>query len=115
MIHQDPDTIAFAHPLLDTEVTAIGGRYVLTHEKRLALQGKEILYYLGAALFDSTCCGAGGCAYAYVPGAIVQEGVDTSPDGMPISIILPIKDPMEREEIKIAIIERETIAQVNFL
>jgi hypothetical protein len=111
----DITTIPFTHMPLNTEVVAIGGNYVLTHEKRMTVKGKEILYYRGAAVFDTTCCGAGGCAYVYVPGFIVAWKKEKKSDGSEISLIAPVRDPEEREAIRRAITETEQLFQVNFL
>ena len=60
------------HLPLDEEVTAIGGSYRLVKEERLSIDGREVLYIVGHGVFDTTCCGAGGCAYAIVPGYIID-------------------------------------------
>ena len=70
----------FVHPDLGREVTAIGGYYVFDREIRLPYNGREILYFVGYAVLDSSCCGAGGCAYVFVPGFIIQWKYQKSPD-----------------------------------
>lgn len=111
----DYDPIDFSHLPLNTEVVAIGGNYVLTHEKRLTVKGQEILYYRGAAVFDTTCCGSGGCAYVYVPGFIVEWKRKKSDDGTDISRIVPVRNTEARKEIMRLITETEMVSQVNFL
>ena len=68
----DTDPQEFVHPRLGQEVTAIGGHYVFGKEIRLPHNGREILYFVGYAVLDSTCCGVGGCAYVLVAGYIRQ-------------------------------------------
>jgi len=69
----EPEMIKeYFHEDLNQEVQAIGGRYVLTDEKQLRYNDQEILYLTGHAVFDSTCCGSGGCVYAVVYGIIVN-------------------------------------------
>jgi len=67
-----PEFSEYVHHPLDTEVNAIGGRYVFTDEFRVPFSGKELFYLIGYALFDSTCCGFGGCRYALVRGFIID-------------------------------------------
>ena len=50
----------FTHPELGQEVTAIGGHYVFGKEIRWPFSNREILYFVGYAVLDSTCCGVGG-------------------------------------------------------
>lgn len=104
----------FVHPELDIPVVAIGGNYVFSHEKRIPFLKRELLYYLGIATFDTTCCGAGGCAYAFVPGFVLNWKVDKNEKGRPITIIEPVREPSLREEIKSLIFQTEMVNQVNF-
>jgi hypothetical protein len=105
----------YFHGDLNKEVQAIGGRYVLTTEHRLPYDEREILYLTGYAVFDSTCCGAGGCAYAVVYGTIVNWKQKTGDNGDYISEIMPIKDEMTKKTIQGIIMGKETINQVVFL
>jgi hypothetical protein len=105
----------YAHQELNQEVTAIGGHYVLVKEVRLPFQGREVLYLIGHAAFDTTCCGVGGCAYALVPGSVLGWKVATNQDGRPVSRVEPIRDEAVRKEISRLIDERETVQQVRFL
>jgi hypothetical protein len=107
--------VEFVHPDLMTPITAIGGNYTFTRMERLQLGQDEILYLVGVGVLDSTCCGYGGCAYAYVPGRIDQWHIRTDADGRPVSSILPIADPAMQERIKERIMKTESVQQVNFL
>ena len=60
----------FIHPNLGQEITAIGGHYVFNNERRLSFDGRDVLYLVGYAVVDTSCCGVGGCAYAMVPGVV---------------------------------------------
>jgi hypothetical protein len=42
----DNEPLDYAHPVLDREVTAIGGHYVFTGERCLPYKDREILYRL---------------------------------------------------------------------
>ena len=104
----------FIHPELKAEVVAIGGSYVLTHEKKMNFKGREILYYTGYAVFDTTCCGSGGCTYALVPGYIVEWKAGINEDGRPVTRVEPINDKEDAKEIQIRIMQAEKVQQVKF-
>jgi hypothetical protein len=63
----------YAHPKLGQKITAIGGHYVFTDERRIPYNGREILYFVGYAVLNSTCCGVGGCASVLVPGFMIRD------------------------------------------
>lgn len=106
--------IDFIHPELNKTVKAIGGEYVFIKEAVLSFQNKEVLYLVGCALFDTTCCGTGGCCYARVPGFIREAKYAISEEGRPVSRVTPIADPLVQKEIRKAIGYRETVQQVEF-
>ena len=87
----------FIHPELNAQVIAIGGNYIFTQEKRILYRERDVLYYIGVATFDTTCCGAGGCAYAFVPGYIVQWKTGNTAEGQPISLIELIKEKEDQK------------------
>jgi hypothetical protein len=106
--------IEYVHQELNQEITAIGGYYVLVKEVRLPFQGREVLYLVGHAAFDSTCCGAGGCAYALVPGFVVNWKGKTSQDGAAISLVEPIHDKGVQEKVRAVIAKAELVQQIRF-
>ena len=55
--------IEFTHPELNKRVEFFGGGYVFIEEGRITYQGKEVLYFLGMAGIEASCCGTGGCAF----------------------------------------------------
>ena len=104
----------YAHPPLNREVSSIAGSYILVREERVVHEGRELLYLLGYGVFDSTCCGVGGCAYALVPGFVVAWHTGEC-DGRPVSRVEPIVDKSLRRSIEAALRRRETLSQVGFL
>ena len=104
----------YIHHELNREVTAIGGHYVLTKEVRLPFEGREILYIVGYAVVDNSCCGVGGMAFALVPGFILDWKGKTSNDGCAISLVEPIHDEAAQREIRQLIERREVVHQVSF-
>ena len=106
--------IDFVHPQLDETVTAIGGNYMFNKEVRLPYQDREVLYFSGVAVFDTTCCGSGGCGYAIVPGYICRYKSGKNDEGLPVSRVEPITDRKSREEIRKLVMKREMVHQVRF-
>ena len=104
----------FAHPRLGQEVTAIGGHYVFGKEIRMPFRGREILYYVGYAVLDSTCCGVGGVAYVLVAGYIQQWKFKKNQTDNFISQIEPLGDPAVRKEVSRIIRQKEMVHQVSF-
>ncbi len=110
----DNATTIHTHHPLHREVRAIAGRCVITREVRMPLKGREVLYLTGVAVFDSTCCGVGGCGYAWVPGFIVHWKHRKNADGLLVSEVAPIRDDDLKKEVKQMIERREIVSQVNF-
>ncbi|MFN2220650.1 MAG: hypothetical protein ACK2UA_18720 [Anaerolineae bacterium] len=106
--------VAYVHQGLNQEITAIGGHYVLVKEARLPYRGREILYLVGYAAFDTTCCGPGGCAYALVPGFVASWQSSETADGLAISQLEPIREPNVQNDIRRLIERLETVQQVIF-
>ena len=104
----------YIHQELNQAVTAIGGHYVLVKEIRLPFHGRQILYLVGHAAFDTTCCGAGGCAYALVPGFVLQWQYTTNEDGLVTSLVEPIRDKSVQEQLQRLIEQKEVVGQVSF-
>jgi len=108
-------TREYVHLPLDEEVSAIGGSYQLVKEERLELGGREVLYIVGHGVFDTTCCGAGGCAYAIVPGYVVGWKTGANEDGLAITIVEPIEDDETRRQVSRVITSRETVQETRFV
>jgi hypothetical protein len=104
----------FVHPQLGREVTAIGGHYVFTREIRLPCDGREILYLVGYAVLDTTCCGVGGCAYVVVPGYIKKWKYKFDRNDFPISKVESIRNRIDQKQVRNLIQKREMVFQVNF-
>jgi len=110
----DIESMDFAHPVLGREVTAIAGHYVFGKEIRLPYKHREILYYVGYAILDSTCCGVGGCAYVFVVGFIRQWKYMENGNGRAVSQMEPIRNPADRKQIRNLIQKKEMVYQVTF-
>jgi hypothetical protein len=105
----------YIHQELNQEIIAIGGEYILVKEARLPFKGREILYIVGHASFDSSCCGVSGCAYALVPGFILDWRVQPNTPGLPVSQVEPVQSESAQAKIRKLIFEKEIVHQVQFL
>jgi len=105
----------FIHPVLNEEVDAIGGHYVLTKEKTLLYKGRKILYYIGYGVVDTSCCGATGCGYAVIPGYIYQWHIKETPDtGQAVTLVEPIEKELQENVAKLIKL-KAGVMQVHFL
>ena len=104
----------FTHPDLGREVTAIGGHYVFGKEIRMSYDSREILYFVGYAVLDSTCCGVGGVAYVLVAGFIRQWKYKKNHDDCLVSQIEPIFDQTIQKKVRSIIQQKEMVYQVTF-
>jgi hypothetical protein len=104
----------YVHRGLDEVVTAIGGHYRFTREVRLPFGGQELLYRCGYAVFDTTCCGRGGCSYVVVQGFIRGWKYGMDEQGLPVSRVEPVRDPDVQKKIRALIMKTEAVSQVNF-
>jgi len=108
------DAIDYVHPELGSEITAIGGHYVFVKEIRLPFRDREILYFAGYGVLDSSCCGIGGCAYVLVAGFIRHWKYKRDQNDATISQVEPIRDEIIQKEVRRLIRNREMVHQVTF-
>ena len=104
----------FAHPVLKEEIQTISGYYVLSTESRLTFNDRQVLYFTGCAVVDTSCCGTGGCAYALVPGYIRQWKYKLNEDKLSVTQVEPIRDQESQQALQLLIKEKEGVQQVNF-
>lgn len=104
----------FIHPELGQEITAIGGHYVFNSEQRLRFDGRQVLYLVGYAVVDTSCCGVGGCAYAMVPGYVRAWKYKKNESNEPVSQIEPVSDADDQVAISQLIQKKEGVQQVTF-
>jgi hypothetical protein len=102
------------HLKLNSDVIAIGGEYVFLKEGIVWLKEKTILYYVGCAVLNSTCCGTGGVCFARVPGVVYALRYKTDDSGASVSRVEPITDKTLQKEICKILQETEMVHQVAF-
>ena len=99
---------------LGEEIRSISGAYELNMEGILEMHGEKVLYVVGNAVIDSSCCGVWGCRYALVPGVVRQFKTRQDEQGSWVSEVEPIVDRATRQEITQILEEREMVQQVQF-
>jgi hypothetical protein len=104
----------YLHQESGTEVRFIAGHYTIVEEERLAYCGRDILYVVGIAAVEGTCCGTQGCRFVNIPGYVVAWKTLLSESGMPISIVEPIEGGTEQFEIRRMLERRFPYSQINF-
>ena len=99
---------------LNKEIRSISGGYELDMEGKFEIDGKVVLYVVGNAIVDSSCCGVGGCRYALVPGYVKGFKKRKDEQGLWISEVEPIVDREIRQKITRVLKEKEIVQQVQF-
>ncbi|MEJ2716728.1 MAG: hypothetical protein P8182_06245 [Deltaproteobacteria bacterium] len=99
---------------LKREVRAISGGYELDTEGKIEVDGREILYAVGNAVVDSSCCGSWGCRYALVPGYVLTWKYRENEEGIPVTRVARITDERVKEQVTKLIEAREQVTQVRF-
>ena len=104
----------YVHLELNEEISSISGHYIVLKEQRVPYKDRELLYLIGAAVIDNSCCGVGGFGFARVPGFVVEWKTKTTDEGKPVSLVEPIVDSTLQSEIKRFITAHEVVSQVLF-
>ena len=104
----------YTHLRVNEDVTSIAGYYTPLKEVRLKHDNREVLYIVGQAVLEASCCGTGSWNYALVPGYIVNWRNKTNEAGLPVSDVEPISDKTARDAIRQIISEAESVPQVEF-
>ncbi len=106
--------LEYAHLPINEDVTCIAGYYTPLKELRLKYTDRQVLYVVGQAVIESSCCGVGSWGYALVPGYIINWQKQTNEAGLPVSEVEPVSDKIARDTISRNIKEVESISQVEF-
>lgn len=99
----------YTHMAPGDRIESVAGHYTMEKEFVVEYAGREVLVVLGHTIIDRACCGAGGCRYAFVPGAIL------TPRGQgPVSRVEPVQNSADQEAIEQLIHSLEIVQQVIF-
>ncbi len=106
----------FVHPELNQRVDFFGGGYLIVEEGKFLYRGKEVLYLVGMAGIEASCCGTGGCAFIKVPGYIRDWKKGRNETGQAVSELERIEAQDQQKEIQGLLRERHPgFSQVEFL
>ncbi len=108
------NNLEYTHLKLNEDSCCPAGYYTPEKEVRLKHDNREVLYVVGHAVMESSCCGTGRWAYVIVPGYIVNWQNRTNEGGLPVSKVEPISDKATRGNIRQLIREAESISEVEF-
>ena len=111
---KDPKKQFIHHPI-DESVVAIGGHYVFLKEICMPFNNDTLLYLIGCAVIDTSCCGMGGSTFALVPGFVVSFKTLTTPEGHSISTVIPITDQTMKNDLESLLKQKEYVQQVIFV
>ncbi len=106
--------VKYTHLELNKDISCVTGFYTPQKEVRLKNNDREVLYVVGRAVIESSCCGVGNWGYALVPGYIVSWQNERNAAGLPISEVEPISDEASRSSIRKIIKEVENISPIEF-
>ena len=108
-------TIEYTHLPLGQEVEiGIGGYYIPQQEVRLPYEGREVLYVIGQAVVESSCCGTGNWKYSIVPGYIASWQTGRNEAGLSVSDVEPIRDDKTQINLRRLIEKTEDAVLVGF-
>jgi len=96
------------------EVAAPSGYYQPLEEGFLDYEGKRLLYTLGTACIEASCCGRGSWNYLRVEGYVVEDdAADRQAGGQPLEIDT-IEDANERAELSKVLLEKHPGVRIEF-
>jgi len=107
-------SIKYTHLELDTDIDCLAGFYTPQKEVRLKYNGREVLYVVGRAVIESSCCGVGNWGYVLVPGYIVNWQTERNDAGQAISEVEPVADEASKNNLRETIRKAESISQIEF-
>lgn len=90
------------------------GYCVAVEEGSFSYDGREVLYILGCACIDNSCCGAQrNWGYVQVPGFLLRRNTDRDDNGRPVSEVEIIEGERDRNSIRQSLLERYPGIQVD--
>jgi hypothetical protein len=96
------------------EVAAPSGYYVPLEEGSVYYNGKRLLYVLGTACMEASCCGIGSWQYARVEGYVVENDSSQSQSEGTGNEIETIVDDAERKTITKLLLDKHPGARIEF-
>lgn len=103
----------YTHISKGKELRSVAGFYVVEEEKRIPLNGKEVLVIIGYAVVNTSCCGVGGVRFALVPGYVKKWQYKTDEKGTPVTQVEILPDEI-KENLNKTLPSKEIVQQVIF-
>jgi hypothetical protein len=104
----------YIHEDLTEEVRSISGYYLYLDEGTLPFKGRDVLYLAGVGIVDNSCCGTGGFPFVRVPGYVVSWKDKKDGAGRSISMVEPITQEAEKQEIQRLLDSKYPYSQISF-
>lgn len=108
------NTAWYVHQVKGEEIPSIAGRYTILEEGIISFEGKQILYVMGGAMADTSCCGSGGCHFVRIPGYLLSWKSRKNKKGYYMSKVIPVTDEGEQQKIRAYVKERFPHAHTLF-
>jgi hypothetical protein len=106
----------YIHPELNKRVDFFGGGYSFIEEGKFAYQRKEVLFSVGIANLEASCCGTWGCGFIKVPGYVLSWKTPVDEQGQVLSEIERVEDQESQREIRKILEEKfPGFRQIEFL
>ena len=105
---------SYTHLELNKDIEALAGYYTPLKEVKMQYNDRELLYVVGQAVVDASCCGFSNTGYVLVPGFVVNWKNQQNKNGLSVSEVEPVADKEERIKITKIIKESEMIPQIEF-
>ncbi len=106
-------TTEYTHPELGEEVRSLAGYYIPREEHTLPHDGREVLYIVGDACIEASCCGGASWSYIQVPGFLVKKHVRGGGTVPVVSEVETIQDKDVRNKITGSLLKEYPGARVE--
>jgi hypothetical protein len=97
-----------------SEVAAPSGYYQPLEQGLLEYEGKRVLYTLGSACIEASCCGTASWNYLRVEGFVVEDrAADRPADGQPLEIDT-VEGSGDKKAIGLLLLEKHPGVRIEF-
>jgi len=106
--------IEYVHPILGQDIEGRAGYSVPLEEGIMEYEGREVLYTLGYACVERSCCsGNSTWGYIQVPGYVISRQIGSDHEGASVSQVEIIENEEDRARIKQVLLSKYPGSQVE--